>query len=367
VAEVPALLIVLLAAICLVAGCGSPADPASEVDGAALVGEEPVVSVHMLESRASALTLWRQARLRGRTLLYLGGSFDLVPAPDSLLARVAAFPPDTLSSLEAPVRRTAGAERVEGFDRRNVFHVAARLGIVREMIWVVPDGALDPTYAAVRLAELLSERFAGIPAADARSFRQAGASVRGELWGVPATICELGNIPPTDRPLLLDVDLQFLLRRRPAGAQRRWVPWIAAVELLDRLSQANVRTDFATVTLSTWDGPVPPDLRWMGRLLAQGLRQPLQVDESFEREWLDAHFHRLGGIPFGRRSSAGNSSRVARARPASGTAWPRVPSRPARASVTRRRPRHGGGRRGWIRCWPTMICWPGTPPGDAAI
>jgi tetratricopeptide (TPR) repeat protein len=223
--------------------------------------------VHRVENHSSALIAWRTARVRDRVLVHLDGQADMDWLPDLTVARIAATDPLELAELEVHPYAVGGGV-LDGFGTSNFIYPATRLGIVREVVWVVPDGTLrDAAMAGALVREVVLGRMQMIGIEEARGFHLAGRTVQGTLWGVPVTICELADLPYFAEPVLLDIDLGYFTTRSALTQHVLDVPWITPEEVLAGLSRKGVHTDRVTISYSTLGGFLPPDHRWLGPAL----------------------------------------------------------------------------------------------------
>ncbi len=276
-----------LIALASIAGCADAARPAVDPSRpAALIGAEPVPRVHLFENNSSSLIAWRRAGERNRILVHLDGHSDLDWLPDETVARIAAATPEELADLEQHPY-AMGGQTLHGFAIWNFVYPAARLGIVREMIWVVPDGTLRDRAAAQQLIrDVVINKIQGFRVEDLRALRFDGRTIRGELLGLPVTICELADLPEISEPVLLDVDLDYFTTRSAVTQYVTARPWILPERVVTTLRNKRIRTDLATLCYSTIGGYTPPSGRWLGAAMQQRLRNPGSPphDEEERRE-----------------------------------------------------------------------------------
>ena len=201
-------------------GCSGASAPAGlDRRAAGLVGVDPIPRVHLFENHSSALIVWRREEARDRILVHLDGHADMDWLPDETVARIAAARPEELASLELHPYALDNTVH-ERFGIWNFVYPAARLGVVREFWWVVPDGTLaDPASARRLVKEILIDKLEMITVDEAAGFRLEGRTVRGVVLGVPTVLCELRDLPAFDEPVLLDIDLDYFttLRSRCSG------------------------------------------------------------------------------------------------------------------------------------------------------
>ncbi len=256
-------------------GCVGDSDrrPSRTPGPPARVGVEPVAEVHLFESNSSALIAWRRADVRDRVLVHLDGHADLDWLPDETMARLAAAQPTELLNDQIHPYAMDGSD-LAGFGVANFIYPAARMGIVRELVWVVPDGSLRDRTAAQRLIHgAIIREVQMVPVEEARSLRFEDGVVRGQILDLPITVCELSRLPAIDEPVLLDIDLDYFTTRSGPRSHVTGRPWTTPARVLDSLRERGVSTDLATIALSTLGGYVPPSARWMGLSLRERLRR----------------------------------------------------------------------------------------------
>ena len=262
--------------------------PSSGAEGAGAGGDEgspagapDVPVIHLFENHSSALIAWRRAKVNDRVLVHLDGHADIDWLPEETVARIAAAHPDELSDLELHPYAIDDTT-LSRFGIWNFIYPAARMGLVREVVWVVPDGTLRNHADAARLVrEIVLEKMQMIPLQEARSLHLSGITIQGVLFGVPITICQLADLPSFAEPVLLDVDLDYFTTRSAVTQEVLTRPWISPENLVHQLAQKGLRTDRVTLSLSTLGGYLPPSSRWLARDLKDRLRriEPFDAEE----------------------------------------------------------------------------------------
>ncbi|MGH9390975.1 MAG: hypothetical protein ACRD1Z_15265, partial [Vicinamibacteria bacterium] len=272
----------------LLAGCTGDRPKEPPRLGAARVGQQPILNIHLYENHSSALIAWRQEGVRERVVVHLDAHADLDWLPDETIAHIAASLPGELSELEMRPYAMDGTE-MSRFCSRNFLYPAARLGIVRELFWVVPDGTFEEPSFAERLAlDVLVGGMQMVTEEEAKGLRVEGKRIRGRLLGLPVTICELDDLPDLEEPVLLDIDLDFFTTRSAIDANVGASPWIFPKAVIEALGRRGIRTDVVTVSLSTMGGCVPPESRWLGRALKDRLRAPAKRLDDEEQQRVEA-------------------------------------------------------------------------------
>ena len=262
--------------VLLLGGCSEPLPTVGGkvVGDSGEVGVDSIRAVRLFENHSTALIEWRRAGVRDRVLVHLDGHSDLDWLPDITVSRIAAARPDELPALELHPYTMDGTA-LSRFGIRNFIYPAARMGIVRELVWVVPDGSLGDPESVVRMArEILVGKLEMVSVDEALSLRPVGRAIQGEILGVPILVCEIGDLPAIHEPVLLDVDLDYFTTGSAISQEVTAEPWITPRAVLDVLQKKQIRTDLVTLSYSTIGGFLPPGSRWIGPALVRGLRNP---------------------------------------------------------------------------------------------
>jgi tetratricopeptide (TPR) repeat protein len=299
----------------LVGGCapGDRRDAASGTESP--LGAGP--AVHLLESHASALVVWAAAGVRDRVVVHLDARPGVDWLPDDTIARMAAAEPLELAALAADPGEALG-DALARFSSSNFLYAAARLGIAREVVWVVPDATFDLPDARMRLVrDVLVARLQGVTPDEARGFRDESGRMRGRINDVALTICRLADLPDLPDGVLLDVDLSFLTARSALSPAAAPESWIDPGDLPGVLEARGVRPDVITVSLSTLGGYAPAESRWIGREL-----EALFRGEPVDRAAAAARGAGATALAAGEAGRAAALYRdVLRAAPEDGSAW----------------------------------------------
>ncbi|HEX4826444.1 MAG TPA: tetratricopeptide repeat protein [Candidatus Polarisedimenticolaceae bacterium] len=268
-------------AVVLPLACGTGGRAPERSTAGSKIGIEPLSQVHLYENHSSSLIAWRRAGAQGRIVVHLDGHADLDWLPDATIARIAAADPDELPHLELHPYVLDGTTH-QRFAIWNFLYPAARLGVMRSYVWVVPDGTLPDAGAAEALVQgLVLRKMQKVTLDEAHSLHREGRVIRGTILGVDTTICELADLPVFDEPVLLDVDLDFLTTRSATTQEVTEAPWIDPASLVARLRAKRLRADLATVSYSTFGGFLPPSCRWLGRAMTDALEG--DVDAATQR------------------------------------------------------------------------------------
>ena len=254
---------------------------------AALVGAEPISHVVMMEDHDRAYYAWKDAGFKDRILVHLDAHLDF----DWIAYR------DPLSLLKTQNLREVEQLLAEGsrwnLARRRVeelIHVGNYLyptlndGLVRSVYWVVPDQVMESQIERKALVEIFNERKKKNPQG-VQQLRWKDGKFLAALCGKDVTVCRLQDLPDIHEPVLLNIDTDYLVVHSfcdpyPYVDPRALIPWIWPQELVSRLAEKGLTTDFVTIAYSVQGGYTPLAFKFLGddlRRLLEG--RPLSEED----------------------------------------------------------------------------------------
>lgn len=209
--------------------------------------------VFRIANHDEALHIWREAGVSNQVLVHIDAHHDLWPVGEGEL---------TIANFLCP---------------------ALHEKIVRELYWVVPDGAFATSHARRHVIRHLKKLIRGYKG-PAHPIGQAADVMRTEIAGVPLTVCTIASLPALPDPVLLDIDTDFLVIPRVTFADADVlapVPWIWPDELLRALAGKLPRAEIATIAESVEGGYTPLQWKYLAEELLLRLRggaAPSQFD-----------------------------------------------------------------------------------------
>ncbi|MBC5766458.1 tetratricopeptide repeat protein [Ramlibacter albus] len=212
-------------------------------------------AVHLMENHDSAYQVWHDAGVRGRVLVHIDAHHDL---------------------YGRWVLKDGGRSRI---NIANFVYAAIEEGCFGEIWWVVPDATWSTAKQRRDVVKELKRLDQGRPSDRKPAPVDAGRDViRGTALGCPVNVCTVDHLPKFTQPVLLDIDIDYLMIPNVGYRDIRWYgvgPWMWPHELLARLEARGVRTDLATVSVSVEGGYTPLQWRYVGdefvaRLQADG-------------------------------------------------------------------------------------------------
>jgi len=211
------------------------------------IGSVDAQAPFVVENHDEAYHVWRRAGAARRILVHIDAHHDM-------------------AWLDDAGQLTIG----------NYISQAIKDGIVREVVWVVPDASWDTrrSRSAIRrhLKTLIRQYAGGAASIESRP-RQMSAQLR----GIPVTVCALDALRQFTEPVLLDIDTDFFALRlvEYAGDDRPGeLPWMWPEELAATLRQKHLRADIVTIAYSVAGGYAPIKWKYLGDALALEWRSP---------------------------------------------------------------------------------------------
>lgn len=199
-------------------------------------------AARLFEHHDDAYRLWRDAGVRGATLVHVDAHPDMSPCAE-------------------PAHLHIG----------NFVHQAIQDGIVAEVVWVAPDQSFSTADGRRRLAQHF--------AAFAVNFSPSGGLTRaGGVWSLNTTVgrimaLPMAALPRITGPALVDVDTDyFMIDTAPfRGYHRpRSRPWIWPADVLPVLHRQVPSPSHVTVAASVGGGFVPLEWKFLADLIASG-------------------------------------------------------------------------------------------------
>ena len=277
-----------------------------ELETAVLVGVDPIAMVVTMEDHDGAYYAWKRTGVTGRILLHIDAHIDwnwiADKDPHNLLDARGLDQVDSM--LEERCLWNLSERRSEELVHiGNYIYPALQEGIVKEFFWVVPDSFVA---SPAKLRHLVRQ-FQSLKKFNPRAMKTVRVEknrVVAELNGSKVTACSLTDLPVIQEPVLLDIDTDFLMPEshevaRSGQDPRRQLPWIWPDELVHRLREKSVRTDFVTIAYSVEGGFTPLPYKYLGDELALRLKHPTLPErhrEVFEHKRLAAHYRHHGEL-----------------------------------------------------------------------
>ncbi len=243
-----------------------------------VLGQDPITDPLIVEDHGQALARWAEQGIRDAVLINIDTHDDIRWIPEAKIKSLK----DMYSrrdwngfTKEDPV-----ADRTM-YHEGNWIYAGARLGIIKEVYWMIPQKLFSkgrgerpsaPTEEELR-RYLQSAMFS---VQDIETFALEGNQFRGSFQSIPITLCGLESLPVVEGPVMLRIDIDFF----PEHSKKYRVTYLTALHnMFQSLYSRNYRIQDPVVSCSVNGDYLPPHLRWLGDAVAMILENPGSLDE----------------------------------------------------------------------------------------
>lgn len=210
-------------------------------------------------------------------LVHVDAHLDYVPPP-ALPLKQAFMKGANISEITGAVERALAYQRLRIHRRHrinegNFLYYACQEKIFKHLVWVVPGDIKSFIRSGnffIRMLEDFSSR--EVLQNFHITFSRYGL-ISSHLGTAALSICTLQTIPLLKGPVLLDIDVDFLLARdltqaHKDCAEKCAIPWLSPGSLVERLKNKLPPPSIITVARSIEDGWVPARFRAIGDRIA---------------------------------------------------------------------------------------------------
>jgi tetratricopeptide (TPR) repeat protein len=211
------------------------------------VGVEAGRRVVVMENHDAAYGVWRDAKVAHRTLIHIDAHHDMWQA-----------------------------RRPDQVTIANFISVALADELVGDVYWVVPDRGWETRRGRRPILRHLRQLGMHHPGGDGR-VRVEPERLWIRLGERRLIVCPLRFLPRCDEAVLLDIDVDFMVIPWVSYWRlddQESLPWCWPAELVDRLREADVKTDLVTIARSVEGSYTPLKWKYLGDELEQRLADP---------------------------------------------------------------------------------------------
>ena len=204
--------------------------------------------MHLAENHDQAYYTWHDAGVRQRILIHVDAHHDMWWVSD-----------------KAPITIA------------NFICSALKEDIVREVLWVVPDGTWRNPDSRKAVRRHLEKIAASYPAASPHPRIVRDDEIAFTLLGKTVRILSAYSLPRIEETVLLDIDVDFMVIPWVTYGKTdhyRALPWCWPDQLLAGLACGRVQSDLVTIAYSVEGGYTPLKWKYLGDEMALRLRQP---------------------------------------------------------------------------------------------
>lgn len=237
-----------------------------------LLGKGPIDNPLVVEDHSEALAHWAEKGVRDAVLINIDTHDDLRWIPERKCEELAAiYRRRDWQHFRAVDTSAEGGLYHVG----NWIHAGHRLGMFREVIWVIPFAVLSMNNPDEKMRRFLTDY--EFEEKEIANFALHDGRFRGTVNGLPLTICDAGSLPDISDPLLLSIDTDFFPPHSIVHEQN----YLHGMhDLFRALYARKYRVLDAVVAYSVNGDYLPPHLRWVGDTTAALLGNPRLIDDQ---------------------------------------------------------------------------------------
>lgn len=209
------------------------------------------IPVLLMEDHCDAYPLWKEHGLTGMTCVHVDAHLDV--SADGFTAEGLACIAACRTARELEDFRGSEYLPWGGFHCGNYLYPALLEGVVEHLVWVVPPHLPGPDPLRWVREEL--QNWVDLTVDEYRALHLHQGRVEGRLAGRRLTVCTPDRLPHFDHPVLLDVDIDYLLDADDAI-------WQTPAGLAADLADLDVAA--LTVAYSVNGGYLPLEHRYLG-------------------------------------------------------------------------------------------------------
>jgi tetratricopeptide (TPR) repeat protein len=226
----------------------------------------------MVENHSQALAQWAEKDIRDAVLINFDTHDDLRWIPDEKI--------DALSQIYRKKDwrsfRAVDTSADDGlYHLGNWIYAGGRLGIFREVYWVIPFDIFSMYNPDAMLRRFLRDYEYNDE--EIQTFTLRDRRFHGTFHGVPLTICDIRSLPEISSPLLLSLDTDFF----PPYSTEHEKSYLPSLhDVFHELYKKKYRILDAVVAYSVNGDYLPPHLRWVGDTIGMILEKPGLIEEQ---------------------------------------------------------------------------------------
>jgi len=220
----------------------------------------------MMEDHDKAYYAWKEASVKDGILVHIDAHIDFGWLPDKDLSEISVTSEHELDSLleNQPLWNPFLKSRNKMIHIGNYIFPAMKQDIVKTFYWVVPDDSWKSRKGRKFIRRQLNQL------TRVKKYAQKSIEVHKNyfhcrVFDKDIFVLSLDNLKTFDGPVLLDIDVDFLLTRHIWDDLRpKRTPWISAKQLVQRLSPKIKTIQILTIAYSVEGGFTPLEYKHLG-------------------------------------------------------------------------------------------------------
>jgi len=243
-----------------------------------------IKNIQIAELGSDNISIWAKNGIRDRKLVLIDSRFNLLrQIPDELLLEAKGL--IEKGDYETLAQHTSTSEKFKQFyDSFDYVFAAHRLGLIKEVIWVIPvSESINFDYRDFFKMRLQEDRAYNFPKEDIESFTFQENKLTGHLLGIPITVVTLEDLVPPAEPVLLTINISYLTSFITDNV-RTPIEDIS-VAFLKSLSKKSLVVNYVTIINSNTSFDVSLQFRFLSNIFHDILRDPALIRNP-KNEWI---------------------------------------------------------------------------------
>lgn len=226
----------------------------------------------MMEDHDKAYQAWKDRGVFAKTLVHVDAHIDFGWIPEVDLDEIGG---DGKVPGDGQLINPFVKSKKKMVDIGNYICPAIREGMVKKFYWVVPDASFRNARGRRHIIRHL-KRLLAIKKYSGGKLEFHSGRICCRIYGIELIVCGLEDLGQIDEPVLLDIDVDFMLTELiwdDLNPER--LPWILPEELYEKLTAKIDKIDVLTIAYSVEGGFTPLRFKYLGdelRYLFEGGR-----------------------------------------------------------------------------------------------
>jgi tetratricopeptide (TPR) repeat protein len=224
------------------------------------LGTDMITQIKVMEDHKGALNHWLETGITDAVLVNIDAHDDMRSIPVDQPGVVTPRNQGNEAGREISTPQLSNS---------NFIRAAARQGIVKKVVWIVPRSYELFTDTGARMKAMMS--LFGFAQRDIATFRKKNGCFTGTVDGLQLVVCDINTLPDLREPVLLSVDVDYFPAMNITDNQEIS---LALKETFKAIYHKNYRVRDTTVAYSVNGGFLDCSYRWVGDLVIDSLRIP---------------------------------------------------------------------------------------------
>ena len=257
--------------------------PTEVIPTAAVSFSEGVNNTEVVETGSDNIAIWAKNGLRDKTLILIDSKISIQGQmyDDYLMEVKKLIDNNNYELLSKYSGMTQKLKKL--YDSTNYIYVAHRLGIIKDVVWVLPiSSPINSDYKDF-FKQNLKKGYPQFAQEDIDSFTLSDKKIQGSLFGIPITVIAITELPEFKEPVIMSINLSYI-NSFVVDNVKTPIEDIT-VSLLNMLKNKKPLVNYITIVNSNATFEVPLMFRFLSNILRDIFKDP-SLMWAPKREWI---------------------------------------------------------------------------------